>query len=241
MVESLEGIIVYEKDYSETSKILDIITDKYGLISVISKGCKTMKSPLRSVSTKLIHGVFHLYYKKDKLSILKSVDVIDNYKNIISDFSKVSYASYLIELVTQVIKQNDNKLIYKILISALKKIDEGFNPIVISDIVSLKYLEYLGVMPNLDSCARCGSVNSIATLSSDAGGYLCNKCVLNEPIVSAKAIKLVRLFYYVDIEKIDKLSISDEVILEIHNFIDRYYDRYTGLYFKTKKFLKDSV
>jgi len=239
MIEALEGIVVKELDYSETSKILDIITEKYGLISVISKGCKTLKSPLRSVSTKLIHGVFNVYYKKDKLSTLKSVDVIDNYKNIIIDLKKVGYASYLIELAYQVIKQNDNSLIYKILCDALKKIDDGFNPIVISDIVSLKYLEYLGVMPNLDCCSKCGSAK-VATLSSDAGGYLCSNCVTNEPIVSVKAIKLVRMFYYVDIEKIDKLSISDDIVSEIHNFIDRYYERYTGLYFKSKRFLKVS-
>ena len=232
MVEALEGITVFEKDYGETSKILTIITKEHGTISVISKGCKTTKSPLRSVSSKLIHGVFHVYYKEGKLSILKSVDVIDRYKNIYADLKMISYASLLLELSSQVIKQNDDSNIYDILNAALKKIDEGYDPMIVSDIVSLKYLEYLGVMPSLDACSICGSNKSIATLSSDAGGYVCNNCRTNEPIVSEKAIKLVRMFYYVDIAKISKLDIS--------NFIDRYYDRYTGIYFKTKKLLKVS-
>ena len=240
MVEALEGITVFEKDYGETSKILTIITKEHGTISVISKGCKTTKSPLRSVSSKLIHGVFHVYYKEGKLSTLKSVDVIDRYKNIYADLKMISYASLLLELSSQVIKQNDDSNIYDILNSALKKIDEGYDPMIISDIVSLKYLEYLGVMPSLDACSICGSNKSISTLSSDAGGYVCNNCRTNEPIVSEKAIKLVRMFYYVDIAKISKLDISDNVKLEIHNFIDRYYDRYTGIYFKTKKLLKVS-
>ena len=240
MVEALEGIIVFEKDYGETSKILTIITKEHGTINVISKGCKGPKSPLRSVSSKLLHGIFHLYYKEDKLSVLKSVDVIDRYKNIISDLKKVSYASLLLELSIQVIKQNDDRSIYNILTSAFKKIDEGFDPMVISDIVSLKYLEFLGVMPILDGCSKCGSIKGIATLSSDAGGFVCNKCRTNEPITSGKAIKLIRMLYYVDIPKITKLEISDSVKLEIHNFIDRYYERYTGIYFKTKKLLKVS-
>ena len=67
---------------------------------------------------------------------------------------------------------------------------------------------------------------------------LCNNCRTNEPIVSEKAIKLVRMLYYVDISKISKLDISDTVKLEIHDFIDRYYDRYTGIYFKTKKLMR---
>lgn len=240
MVESLEGIVINEKDYSETSKILSIITKEHGVISVISKGCRSMKSNLRSVSTKLTYGTFNLYYKEDKLSTLTSVDVLDNFKNIRTDLMSISYAGYLLELTEQVMKQNSNEKIFDILVSSLKKINGGFNPLVIADIVSLKCLEYLGVMPILDCCSVCGSTQSIATLSSDMGGYICNKCLTNEPIVSEKAIKLVRMYYYIDIDKISKLDVSDNVEKEIHSFIDRYYERYTGLYFKTKKMLKVS-
>lgn len=239
MVEALEGIIINEKDYGETSKILTVITKKYGSISVISKGCKKVKSPLRSVSSKLIRGVFHLVYKENKLSTLQNVDVINRYKNICMDLTKISYASLLLELTLQVIKQHDDSNIYDILINSLDKIEEGFDPMIITDIASLKYLEHLGVMPVLDCCSKCGSTKSIATLSSDAGGYVCNKCRVNEPIVSDKAIKLIRMLYYVDIAKISKLDISSDVKLEIHSFIDRYYDRYTGIYFKSKKLLKE--
>lgn len=240
MIETLEGIILAYKDYGETSKILTIITKEYGLIGVMSKGCKNMKSPLRSVSDKLIYGKFNLYYKGDKLSTLVSVDVINSLKNIRLDYTKISYASYLLELTEQVMKQHEDDNIYNILISSLLKINDGYDPMVISDIASLKYLEYLGVMPILDGCSRCGSTSNIATLSSDAGGYLCNKCRINEPLVNEKTIKLIRMFYYLDIDKITKLEISDNVKKEIHSFIDRYYDRYTGLYFRTKKLLKVS-
>lgn|SRR5574344_123437 len=240
MIEMLEGIVLNDKDYGETSKILTIITKEHGLVSVISKGCKNMKSPLRSVSDKLVYGNFNMYYKEDKLSTLVSVDVIDSLKNIRLDYDKISYASYLLELAEQVMKQHVDNNIYDILISALLKINDGYDAIVISDIVSLKYLDYLGVMPILDSCVRCGSTTNIATLSSDAGGYLCNKCRTNEPLVNEKTIKLIRMFYYVDINKITKLEVSEVVKKEIHSFIDRYYDRYTGLYFRTKKLMKVS-
>lgn len=240
MVETLEAIVVNEREYSESSKILTIITNKYGIMNVISKGCRTMKSNLRSVSNRLIYGTFNIYYKENKLSTLVSVDLINNFKNIKLDFTKISYVSYLLELTEQVMKQNNSKDIYNVLISALLKIEEGYDPVIISDIVSLKYLEYLGVMPVIECCAVCGTTTSISTLSSDLGGYVCNKCRHNEPLVNEKTIKLIRMFYYVDISKISKLDISKNIKKEIHNFIDRYYDRYTGLYFKTKKCLKVS-
>jgi len=237
LIEKVEGIIITERDYGETSKILNIITKEYGLIGVMAKGVKSLKSPLRSVTGKLTYGYFHIYYKKDKLSIISSVDIIDNFKNIKKDIEKISYASFLLELAEQVIKQNSNSEVYTLLINSLIKINEGFDPLVITNILELKLLDYLGVMPIIDKCSVCGSVSSIATLSAHRGGYICTNCLKNDKIVSNKTIKLIRMFYYVDISKISKLEVSDIAKIEINQFLDNYYDEYTGLYLKTKSFI----
>ncbi len=235
----VEGIVVSETNYSETSKILNVMTREYGLIGIMSKGCRNIKSPLRSVSTKLTYGKFIIYYKEDKLSTLKEVTIINPFKNLKKDITKISYASYLLELSQQVIKQNDNEEIFNLLIEALKKIDEGYDPLVILNIIELKYLDYLGIMPIIDSCAICGKKTNIVTLSSYKGGYVCNNCYNHEKIVSEKAIKLIRMFFYVDISKITKLEVSDQAKNEINIFLNDYYDRYAGLYLKSKKFIRD--
>ena len=43
------------------------------------------------------------------------------------------------------------------------------------------------------------------------------------------------MLYYVDIDKITKLELKNSSVEEINNFIDEYYDKYTGLYLKNKK------
>ena len=107
------------------------------------------------------------------------------------------------------------------------------------NILELKYLEFLGVMPIIDSCAMCGRKTNIVTLSSYRGGYVCKNCYTNENMVSDKTIKLIRMFYYVDISKISKLDISPKSKNEINQFLDDYYSRYTGLYLKSKSFIKN--
>ena len=52
-------------------------------------------------------------------------------------------------------------------------------------------------------------------------------------------IKLIRLFFYVDICRITKLDVSDSLILELDSFIQEYYEHYSGLYLKSKEFLKN--
>ncbi|MBE6151714.1 MAG: DNA repair protein RecO [Firmicutes bacterium] len=239
MIEKIEGIVISEQAYGETSKIINILTPDRGIIGLMAKGARKLKSDLANVSGKLNYGYFDIYYKSDKLSTLISADIINSFKNIRKDINKISYAYFLLELSSQVVKHNQNKHVFNYLISGLKKIDEGFDFMTITNILELKYLDLLGVMPVLDSCSGCGKTTNILTLSTIKGGYVCNSCHTVEKIVSEKTIKLIRMFYYVDIDKISKLQISDICKNEINEFLDNYYDQYTGLFLKSKSFLRD--
>ena len=236
-VVKVKGIIVNESNYSETSKLLKIVTKEYGLISVMAKGAKSLKSKLRSVTTKLTYAEFQIYYKENKISNLVCADEINPLVNIKSDLLKISYASVLLELTEQVMKQSNDTNIFDLLVCTLLKIEDNYDPMVITNILELKYLTYLGIKPSLDSCAVCGNTN-ILTVSTNKGGFVCTNCHTNERIVSPKTIKILRMLYYVDISKISKVDISNDVKEEMNNFINEYYDKYTGLYLKTKKFLK---
>ena len=237
-ITKVKGIIISENSYSETSKLLNIFTKEYGVIGVIAKGAKRLKSPLRSITSKMTYAYFQINYKKGKLSNLICADTINPLNNIKLDLLKISYSSYLLELTSEVSKQTNKKDLFDILESALLKINEGFDPIIITNIVELKYLDYLGIRPILDYCAVCESKN-ILTLSTNKGGFVCNRCHTNEKIVDKKTLKIIRMLYYVDLNKISKISISNSVKDEIDNFISEYYDKYAGIYLKSKKFLKN--
>ena len=237
-IESFEGIVLSETNYSESSKILNILTKEYGLIGIMSKGCRNVKSKLRGVSRKLIYGTFHVYFKQNGMSTLIGVDLINSFSNTVMDLEKISYASFMIDLVLQVVRQNNDLSIFDLVCETLVKLDECFSPISLTNILQLKLLDYLGVSPCLDFCSNCGSDKAIVTLSSDTGGYICKNCYSDEGLVSDKTIKMIRLFYYVDIKNITKLEVSSEVNREISQFLEQYYDRYTGLYVKSRDFVK---
>ena len=235
----VDGIVLQDTNYGESSKILNVLTKEYGLIGVMSKSCRGVKSKLRGVSRNLVYGTFHIYYKENGLSTLIGVDVKNGFLNILQDLSTISYASYILDLVRQVIKENDSTDIYDFTISTLTKINEGLDPMVLTNILELKLLDYLGVRPSIDSCSLCGNTDNIVTLSSSSGGFVCKNCYSDEILVNEKTIKMIRMYYYVDIDKITKLDVSNEVKKEINDFLDDYYDRYTGIYLKSRKFMKD--
>lgn len=239
MIKKVCGIVLSEVDYKESSKIINVLTEEIGIVGMVARGTKKVRSNLSSVTSKLTCGYFHIEYKENGLSTLIEVDVINNFRNIKRDIGMMSYSLYLLELAMQVYKHESNKEIYNLLIASLNKIDEGFDYKVITNIFELKMLDFLGIRPVVDECVNCGSKVDIVTVSSYRGGYLCKNCAQGEKIVNIKTIKLLRMFYYVDISKIEKLDVSQNIKKELSQFIYDYYDRYSGIYLKSRDFLQN--
>ena len=237
MIKKVEGIVVSTVDYKESSKIINVFTKDEGIVGVLARGCKNVKSKISAVSNILTYGEFYLNVTNRGLPILVEVDVINKFKIIKSDLFKTNYSIYLLELSSQVYKSDKDDSIYKLLIDGLVKINDNYDENIITAIVELKFLNYLGIRPIVDRCVSCGSSSDIVTISSYKGGYLCKDCVQNEKIFNVKTLKLIRMFYYVDISKISKIDISDNIKRVINLFIDDYYDRYSGLYLKSKEML----
>jgi len=170
---------------------------------------------------------------------VKSLRFLHPLSNILMDIEKISYASYLLELTDQIMKESAIEEAFQLLSTALIKINDGLNSLIITNILELKYLDFLGVAPVLNGCVVCGNTKNVQTVSIAAGGYLCASCYQSGKIYSEAFIKLLRMYYLVDLEKITKLDIRDDLQKEINQFIDEYYGEYTGLYLNSKKFLQN--
>ena len=238
MIKKIRGIVLTVTPYGDNSKIINILTEELGMIGIMCKGVKSIRNPLRTKTDRFTLGDYHIDYKEGKLSKLIDIDAIDTFNNIRSDIEKISYATYITELTYQVVKQSGNSDIFNLYIDSLTKLDRGLDPLIITNIVELKYLDYLGVGLNLSSCIKCGNKKDIVTIDPDEGGYICSSCYRNELILNPKTISMIRKYYLIDIKSISSININKTIVDEINSFLSKYYERYTGLYLKSKDFLK---
>lgn len=230
-----KGIVLSETAYGESSKILNVLTSDYGVIGIISKGCKNIKSKLRGVSGKMAYAEYTISYKEKGLSTLIEGNTVNSFKNIFYDLKKANYAFYLMDLVNQVSKENNDKELFNLLESSLLKINDNLSCELISNIVELKLLDYLGVAINLDECILCGS-EDIYTLDIKNGGVICKDCYTDGYVFDMKTINLMKVLRSIDLSKITKLEIDEEIIIkEIDEFLGEYYSTYTGIYLRDKK------
>lgn len=234
----VEGFILSEIAYGESSKIINVITKEKGLIGIMCKGAKKMKSKLRFCTQLFTYGVFNIIYKENKMSTLVSGDVKNYYSAVHTDLTKLSYATYISELTLQVLKDTKDSRVFDFFIDTINKIENDFDCMVMTNILEMKYLPFLGVSINFDSCSLCGSKQNIITIDATYGGLICQNCYTNSQIVDLKIVKLLKLFAYVDIKKITNIELDDNEKDIINKFISDYYDAYTGIYTYSKKYLE---
>ena len=237
MDEGVEGIILYVTPFKESSEILQVLTKEYGLIGLLCRGSKKIKSKFLNKTRIYNYAKFFINYKNEGLSLVKEIDVIYYFTYFHQDITLITYLSYLGNLTYQVVKQDNDPEILNLLLIILKKISAGLDPLVLTNILEIKYLKYLGINLNLESCIKCGKNDHIKTLNGLVGGLICRKKKKKEYIVSLKTIVMIKNYQHIDVEKIKEIKISPIVKTEINLFLSNYYETFTGLYVKNKELL----
>lgn len=237
MVRKFVGIVLREVPYRESSSIISVLTEDNGIMGFLALGCKRKNSHLGGVTAPLTYGEFCVNYRERGLCTLIEVGVINSFLKLRRNLVSNACSLYLLELAGRVYEQEEDMDIFEILIKSLVKINDGVDAVVMTLVLSLKFLKPLGITPNFNGCVECGNTD-VVTLSSYKGGFLCVDHLGDEKMVDVRTLKIIRMLYYIDIDRINSLDLSGEIVQEIVCFISDYYDRYSGIYLKSKDFLQ---
>ncbi len=241
MLQKCEGIILRTTDYGETNKIVTLFTREWGKYGVMANGAKKTKSRLAAITQPFTYGNF-LVQKGRGMGRLQQGEIITSLRSIKEDIFLTAYASFLVELTDRSLDENkSNPFLFELLLQSLSYLNEGYDPEIIKNIYEIKMLNVLGLHPALDQCASCGSMEGTFSFSIREGGILCHRCIHIDPYhfkITPAAVRLLRIFYYLDMKRLGSISVKPETKAELKTVIDSYYDEYSGLFLKSKKFLE---
>ena len=240
MLQKCEGIVIRTTDYGETNKIITIFTREWGKIGVMARGAKKPNSRLSSVTQLFTHGYF-LVQRGSGLGSLQQGEIATSLRSIGEDIFLTAYASYIIELTDKCTdEKKPNPFHFELLLQTLNYMNEGYEPDILMNIYEMKMLNVMGLYPVLNQCSVCGSTDGHFSFSIREGGFICHRCLEKDRYhykLSPATVKLLRLFYYFDLSRLGNISVKAETKAELKNVIDAYYEEYSGLHLKTKKFL----
>ncbi|MBB6445991.1 DNA repair protein RecO [Bacillus benzoevorans] len=241
MLQKCEGIVLRTTDYGETNKIITLFTREWGKIGVMARGAKKPKSRLAAITQPFTYGYF-LVQKGSGLGSLQQGEMIASWRGIKEDIFLTAYASFIVELTDRCAEEKKtNPYFFELLYQTLNFINEGYDPDIMKNIYEMKMLPTLGMYPVLNQCVVCGATEGQFSFSVKEGGIICHRCLDKDPYhlkVSAAAVKLLRIFYYLDLTRLGNISVKPQTKAELKKVIDSYYEEYSGLFLKTRKFLE---
>nr|WP_259544886.1 DNA repair protein RecO [Heyndrickxia oleronia] len=241
MFQKCEGIVIRSIDYGESNKIVTIFTREFGKIGVMARGAKKPNSRLSSISQLFTYGNF-LVSLGSGLGTLQQGEIISSLRSIREDIFKTGYASYIIDLLDKAVEEKRaNPFLFELLYQTLNYINEDVDLEIITNIFEMKMLNVLGLYPCMNQCAVCGNKDGKFAFSIRENGLLCHRCYEKDPYhipTSPIAIKLLRLFYFINLNRLGSVSVKEETKKELRLIISMYYDEYSGLHLKSKKFLE---
>ncbi len=175
-------VVLQVHRYSDTSKILRLLTRTHGPLSVIGRGALRPKSRLSGLLEPFTEGVATFYLKRNRdLHTLSEFELIRERQALGHDMVRFAGASVLCELVLRIAPREPDKELYDTLIRGLDDLlaaaegeAEGIAAARIWHLVSL-----LGFAPSVEACLDCGRpprAGEPARFDVRAGGLRCSNC-----------------------------------------------------------------
>ena len=237
-----EGIVIKKNKINNTDVFLTLFSKNLGKIQVFVKNAGNPKSTLNKASHPFVYGTFSL--RGEKTYSLAGIEMISSFYNFRENLKRLSYGSYLLDVVDHTISEDENnKALYRLLIDSLMFLSktEGYEEN-IKLYFEINALKALGYMPEVKECISCGVTEEFKKISIQDGGVVCEKCSAKMPQAISIHPMMVQLIAFVSENTIGdylKKEINSLLIDKMDIFINSYLEYYLGLkYLKSKKFLK---
>ncbi|CAM4240422.1 MULTISPECIES: DNA repair protein RecO [Paenibacillus] len=242
MLYRVEGIVIRSMDYGEGNKIITLCTESGGKVGVLVRGAKKPKSRHAALVQPFTFGQY-VYFRNTGLGTLNAGEIVESYHELREDLVKASYASYACELLDRVLQDEETGTFwFKQLKACLQALKDEKDPVVITSLYEMKILQASGYGPQFDECISCNQERPDEQLfiSPRLGGVLCRACKHFDPpamSVSPKALKLLRLFAQLDLQRLGNISVSESTRDEIKKLMRAFMDHQLGLNLKSRSFL----
>jgi len=163
MLHSTKGIVFHSLKYSETSIIVKIYTELFGIQSYLIKGIRSSKSKIKPGLFQSLTMLDLVVYHKEKQSLqsVKEVGLAYPFNTIPFDIRKSSVALFINELAYKAIREEEpNPELFGFLWQTCLKLDEAEESVSWFHIFfAFQLMQYLGIMPQNNHSICCPIFN----------------------------------------------------------------------------------
>ena len=191
---SVSALVLRRADWRDYDRMVTLLTAEHGLVDAVARGCRRPKSELMNASEPFVCGLFQLYYKDEKCTIVQC-KITEGFMELRLDYDKLVMGAgwlRLLEAVSQ--PEQPNPELFTLAVTALTYLSKSDIEIRLLDCMfKLQLCRLAGISPNVERCVGCGKTPVQTELGFDArrGGCVCPDCAANRRPLSEGARRIL--------------------------------------------------
>lgn len=203
-----QGVVLRSAQYSESDRMVTLLTPQHGRMEAIARGSRRPKSPLVAAVEPFCAGEYTLYAQNGRVSI-QQCRVMENFYHLRFDVDRLTCAAYcaaLCEASAQ--EEEDCRDMFALLLKTLAYLENSDLPLpLLTAAFEMRLMPLLGYLPRLDTCVQCGKAfQGGGRFDARLGGAVCPDCPSTAPEMSLEARRILYKAPRTDYTKVDLLQ-----------------------------------
>lgn len=245
-----DAVVLNCTEHGESDVIVTLYCQDVGRLSAIAKGAK--KSQKRFVNKLELFSFLHVTYQQKankSLAFLAEADLHTSFLHIRQDLELYTIASVIREFLLIGVRENEADIhIFRLSLWALHNLDQKQPPLPVLSLFLIRFYDYVGYRPDLQTCAYCGSAVSIRyrySFDTTTGRINCSSCSphLQKGLpLSHGTIKILQSAQDQPLDRLHRLKLSGSVLYEALSFLQSYgnqlFQREVVSWKSVRKFMK---
>lgn len=222
------GIVIKQVNFGESDKILTILTRDNGKIQAVARGARKVKNRLLAATQLFCYSDF-IFYQGKSMIYMNQAELREAFYNLRIDLEKLTYSSYMLELINTVTQENEKEeKIFLLLAHTLKHMaySKDMDVSLITLAFQIKLMALSGYAPYLDTCVSCGNpLHEKIKMSAKMGGILCPKCFHFDPYamgLNQEGRQILFFLLHQPLSKLRELDISKGIIKQLIKIMNTY-------------------
>ena len=163
----LSAIVIKAVKSGENDKMLTLLSQEMGKVTVLAKGVMSLKHKSKSACAPLSYSSFVLKKIKDGFYTLTSAELIESFRTLSEDVVLLSYGAYFASLAEMCVQSGvaadeEVRLLLNTLFVLCKRSDEGN---LIKAVFEFKIMELCGIVPEFEYECPCGAEGTFFCIS----------------------------------------------------------------------------
>jgi DNA repair protein RecO (recombination protein O) len=193
------GLVLRETDYKESSRILTVLTEQAGKITVSVRGAVRKNSRLAAQTQFLACSELTLFYNHNRY-MLTEARTVSLFPELTGDIKLLSLAAYFAELLDALtIDDAEGAVFLQLGLGALQLLCTGkMPPELVKAVFELRVISLSGLAPLCETCAVCGKAPpDRPALDLEGGTVVCAACAGGHRVSELGADALLALRHIV--------------------------------------------